>query len=375
MLTPGSLAIIQASFAREDRSRAIGAWSGLGGIATALGPLLGGWLVQVASWRWVFLINAPVALFVVLVALRHVPESSDPTAAGGVDVGGAILGAVGLAGITFALIEAPVRGAGSLAVVAAAALGVAACVGFVIAERRGRYPMLPLGIFTSDQFSAGNAVTFVVYAALSGVLFLLVVALQVVAGFSPIAAGTALLPVTLLMLVFSPRAGALAQRIGPRLPMSLGPLICAAGLLLLLRIDASASYLADVLPGVVVFGLGLSLLVAPLTAEVLAAVDSRHAGVASGINNAVARVAGLLAVAMLPALAGLSGPDYTDPAAFAHDLRVALMICAALLLLGAAIAVTTIRNDAVDPSQPRRFCAVDGTPLEPDQRPDTLPAA
>ncbi len=375
LLTPGSLAIIQASFAQEDRSRAIGAWSGLGGVATALGPFLGGWLVQAVSWRWVFLINAPIALVVVSVAQRHLPESRDPTASGGVDVVGAILGAVGLAGVTYALIEAPARGAGSPAVIAAAVLGGAACVGFLIAERRGRHPMLPLGIFSSAQFSAGNAVTFVVYAALSGVLFLLVVALQVVAGFSPIAAGTAMLPITLLMLMFSARAGALAQRIGPRVPMSLGPLICAAGLVLLLRIDESARYLADVLPGVVVFGLGLSLLVAPLTAAVLAAADNRHAGVASGVNNAVARVAGLLAVAVLPALAGLSGRDYTDPAAFAHGLHVALIICAALLVLGAAIAVLTIRNDAAEPSERRNFCVVDGTPLEPHQEIDTLPSA
>jgi EmrB/QacA subfamily drug resistance transporter len=366
LLTPGSLAMIQASFAPSDRARAIGAWSGLGGVATAIGPLLGGWLVATASWRWVFFINAPVAVVVAFVAQRHVPETADPRATGAVDVTGAVLGVLGLAGITYALIEAPERGVGSAQVVAAGVLGVAALIGFVFAERRQRLPMLPPEIFRSAQFSAGNAVTFLVYAALGGVFFLLVVALQTVAGFSPVAAGSALLPVTVLMLVLSARAGALAERIGPRLPMSLGPLICAGGLLLMLRVGRDAGYLVDVLPGVVVFGLGLSLLVAPLTAMVLAAADPEHAGVASGVNNAVARAAGLIAVAVLPAAAGLSGRDYADPVALSSGLHVALLICAVMLALGGLLAAVTVRNDGLaDPH--RRFCAIDGTPLSPDR--------
>jgi EmrB/QacA subfamily drug resistance transporter len=365
LLTPGSLAMIQASFAPADRARAIGAWSGLGGVATAVGPLLGGWLVATASWRWVFLINAPVAVLVVVVAQRHVPETADPTATGAVDVAGAVLGVLGLGGVTYALIEAPERGAGSASVVTAAVLGVAALIGFVLVERRERSPMLPPDIFRSLQFSAGNAVTFVVYAALGGVLFLLVVALQTVAGFSPVAAGSALLPVTVLMLLLSARAGALAQRVGPRLPMSLGPLICAGGLLLMLRVGRNAGYLVDVLPGVVVFGLGLSLLVAPLTAMVLAAADAEHAGVASGVNNAVARAAGLIAVAVLPAAAGLSGRDYADPVALSSGFHVALLICAVMLALGGLLAAVTVRNDVLK-APARRFCAVDGTPLSPD---------
>ena len=347
LLTPGSLAMIQASFAPEDRARAIGAWSGLGGVATAIGPFLGGWLIEVASWRWVFLINVPLAVVVVVVAQRHVPETLDTSVTGRIDALGAVLGAAGLAGVTYALIEAPARGATSVVVLSAGILGIAALPGFIVAESRGRHPMLPLGIFRSAQFSAANAVTFAVYGAFGGVFFLLVVHLQVVAGFSPLAAGTAMLPITVLMLLLSARAGALAERIGPRLPMSVGPLICAGALALMLRIGTGADYLTDVLPGVVVLGLGLALMVAPLTATVLAAADARHAGVASGVNNAVARAAGLIAVAVLPALGGLSGDDYTDPEAFASGFRVALLVGVGLLVLGAALAAATIRNDVL----------------------------
>jgi EmrB/QacA subfamily drug resistance transporter len=347
LLTPGSLAMIQASFTPQDRARAIGAWSGLGGVATAVGPFLGGWLIQVASWRWVFLINAPLAVVVVLVAQRHVPETRDGTASGSIDALGAGLGVLGLGGVTYAIIEAPVRGVGDPVVVAAALVGLAAMAGFVMAESRERHPMLPLSIFSSRQFSAANAVTFLVYGAFGGVLFLLVVQLQVVAGFSPLAAGTALLPVTVVMLLLSARGGQLAQRIGPRLPMSLGPLVCAAALVLMLRIGPGASYLRDVLPAMVVLGLGLALLVAPLTATVLAAADAQRAGVASGVNNAVARAAGLIAVAALPAVAGLSGDSYTDPVQFNSGFRVALAVAAGLLVVGAAVAAATIRDDVL----------------------------
>ena len=347
LLTPGSLAMIQASFAPQDRARAIGAWSGLGGVATAVGPFVGGWLIQVASWRWVFLINAPLAVVVVLVAQRHVPETRDGTASGSVDALGAGLGALGLGGVTYAIIEAPVRGVGDPVVVAAALVGLAAMVGFVVAESRERHPMLPLSIFSSRQFSAANAVTFLVYGAFGGVLFLLVVQLQVVAGFSPLVAGTALLPVTVIMLLLSARGGQLAQRIGPRLPMSLGPLVCAAALVLMLRIGPGASYARDVLPAMVVLGLGLALLVAPLTATVLAAADAQRAGVASGVNNAVARAAGLVAVAALPAVAGLSGDSYTDPVQFNSGFRVALAVAVGLLVVGAAVAAATIRDDVL----------------------------
>ena len=342
LLTPGSLAMISSSFPAVDRARAIGAWSGLGGVATAAGPFVGGYLVQVASWRWVFLINVPLAVWVVVLAQRHVPESRDPEASGRVDAAGAVLGAVGLAGVTYALIEAPVRGAGAPEVVAASLAGGLGLLAFLLVERRCAAPMLPLALFSSRVFSAVNAVTFVVYGAFGGVFFLLVVALQTVAGFSPLAAGTSLLPVTVVMLLLSSRAGAWAQVTGPRLPLTAGPLVCAAGVLLMLRVGPGASYVLDVLPGVTVLGLGLSWLVAPLTATVLAAAETRHVGVASGVNNAVARAAGLLAVAVLLALGGLAGDDYADHGAFADGFRTALLVCTGVLVAGAALSAVAV---------------------------------
>ena len=270
LLTPGSLAILQASFAPGDRGRAVGAWSGLSGIAAAIGPFVGGWLIGVGSWRPIFLINVPLAVLVVAVAVGHVPETRDPTAVRGIDVAGAVLTALGLAGVTWALIDAGERGA-TLGALSAGAVGLASLGGFVAVERHGRHPMLPLDIFRSRQFVAANLVTFVVYASLGITFFLLVVHLQQVLGYSPLQAGVATLPVTALMLVLSARAGLLAARIGPRLPMTVGPLAIAAGLALLSRVQAGTTYLGSVLPGLLVFGLGLTLTVAPLTGTVLAA--------------------------------------------------------------------------------------------------------
>lgn len=377
LLTPGSLAILEASFQPQDRARAIGAWSGLGGIAGALGPFLGGWLVQVASWRLVFLINVPLAALVVAVALRHVPESRDPEASGRLDLAGVVTAAAGLAGLTYGFTAWTAHGPDSPGVLAALGMGVAGLVGFVLVERRSRNPMLPLEVFASRTFSAANLATFAIYAALGGVIFLVVLELQVVAGFAPVAAGTALLPITVLMLLFSARAGALSQRIGPRAPMTLGPLVCAAALLLLARIGPHASYLRTVLPAVVVLGLGLSLTVAPLTATVLGSVHDRHAGIASGVNNAVARAAGLLAVAVLPLAAGLGNGSLTDPRALAPTYRAAMLICGGLLLAAAAVSFTLIpagrarRAAEPVPEPPRRapryHCGVAGPPLEPRQ--------
>jgi EmrB/QacA subfamily drug resistance transporter len=348
LLTPGSLSILQASFRSGDRARAIGAWSGLGGVATAIGPLLGGWLVDVASWRWVFLINLPLAALVVVVTLRHVPESRDPASAGtAVDWSGGVLGALALAGVTFALIEAD---AGARLVVPALVVAAAGAVLFVLRERRAAYPVLPFPVFSSAQFSATNAVTFLVYGGFGALFFLLVVHLQVVAGFGPVAAGSALLPVTAIMLVLSARSGALAARIGPRLQMSSGPLVCAVGLLLLSRIGTDASYVLDVLPGMVVFGLGLAIMVAPLTSAALAAAPAEHAGMASGVNNAVARTGGLLAVAAIPALAGISGSEGSgyDSPSFADGFQQALWISAAILVVAGVLAALTIRNDLLE---------------------------
>jgi len=351
LLTPGSLSMIESSFAEDDRATAIGAWSGLAGVSTALGPLLGGYLVGAVSWRAIFLINLPLGAFVVVTARRHVPETSDDSATGRLDVRGAVLAAVGLGGATFALIEGPGHALSPAS--AAGVLGVAAFVAFLVAEHRSANPMMPLGMFASSQFRAANLVTFVVYGSLGGVFFLLVAYLQISLHYSPIESGAASLPVTVLMLVLSARSGALAQRIGPRLPLSLGPLVIAAGMLLMTRIRPGGSYPSSVLPAVVTFGLGLTLVVAPVTATVLAAADERHSGIASGINNAVSRVAGLLAVAVLPAVAGLSGHRFYVPAAMDHGFRVAMQLCAAVAAAGGVLAWVTIKNDVLEKAATR----------------------
>jgi len=380
LLTPGSLAIIQAAFAADDRPKAIGAWSGLGGVAGAVGPLLGGWIIGAVGWRWIFLLNLPLAAAVVAVTVRHVPETRDPTSHGRFDWTGAILAALALAGITYALIEAPGKGLARAALIGAA--GILAGVGFVLLERRrgragsGTPPMVPLDVFASRQFTAVNVVTFVIYAALSATLFLLVLQLQVVSGYTPLQAGLSLLPLTLLMLLLSARAGALAQRVGPRWLMTAGCLLCGVGLLLAVRIGPHASYVADVLPAVVLFGLGLSAVVAPLTATVLASADVRHAGVASGVNNAVARAAGLLAVAGLPLAVGLTGDAYQNPTEMNSGFQMAMVICAGLLALGAVLSALTIDNDVLRPepehpvAQPECLTClpIGSPPLEPGNR-------
>jgi EmrB/QacA subfamily drug resistance transporter len=381
LLTPGSLAIISASFAGADRAAAVGAWSGLGGVAGAIGPFLGGWLVE-WSWRAVFLVNLPVAVLIVAVAARHVPETRDPDAAPGLDWTGTVLVAAGLGGLTYALTSAG-SDTGARVVLWAAA-GIVALVAFTVVQHRSRHPLVPPALFRNAQFTAANAVTLLVYAALGVVFVLLVLQLQVVSGYSPLLAGTALLPVTALMLLFSARAGALAQRIGPRLPMTVGPLLAAAGLLLLSRIGADASYAGDVLPGAVVFGSGLTLLVAPLTATVLASAEDRFAGVASGVNNAVARAAGLLAVAVVPVAAGIGGDDYTDPDAFGSGFRTAMLICAGLLLAGAVVAAVAVRRPLDRAALPTDdgtrmpleeclHCGVDGPQLHPRGAPARTP--
>ena len=377
LLTPGSLAIIQASFAPDERPRAVGAWSGLGGVASAIGPLLGGWLVQAGGWRWVFLLNLPLAVAVIVVTLRHVPETRDPSASGQFDGAGAGLAALALAGITYALIEAT-EPTGITGVIIAAVIGVVAAVTFGVVERRRTRapdptpPMLPLDVFASRQFTVINVITFLVYGAFGGLLFLLVLQLQVVAGFSPVAAGSALLPVTVLMLALSARSGALAQRIGPRWLMTGGITGLAIGMALMSRIGVHASYAADVLPAVIVFGLGLSLTVAPLTATVLASADVRHAGVASGVNNAVARAAGLVAVAALPAAVGLTGASFHTPARFSQGFDRATIACAILLLIAAALTAALVDNTVLwtggrpgAPSEAPTCCPVGAPQLQP----------
>ncbi len=322
--------------------------------------MLGGWLVDVASWRWVFLINLPLAVVVVWIAARHLPETRDPESDGtSVDLGGGVLGALALAGLNYALIE---RGDAAWP---AGAVAVVALVAFVLRERSAAFPVLPFRVFTSLQFSATNAVTFLVYGAIGVTFSLLVVQLQVTAGFGPVAAGSSLLPITAVMLVLSVRSGALASRIGPRLQMSVGPLLCAGGTLLLARIGEASTYLVDVLPGVLVFGLGLATQVAPLTATALAAAPAEHAGMASGVNNAVARTGGLVAVAAVPALVGIGGIG--GGAAVGSGYQHALWVAAGLLVGAAALAAAAVRNGVLDDdTEPAvlahqlKHCGVDG---------------
>jgi EmrB/QacA subfamily drug resistance transporter len=346
LLTPGSLAIIQSSFAPRDRPRAIGAWSALGGIAGLIGPFLGGFLVDAASWRWVFLVNAPLAVVVVLVAVRHVPESRDAGRTGRFDALGAVWGALALGGVTYALIAAG-DGPGRPQVWGSAVVGVLAGMAFVVRERRAREPMLPTEVFADREFTGANLSTFVIYGALGGFSFFLVLELQTVLGYTATAAGAAMIPSIVVLSLLSSRAGALAQRTGARLPMTVGPLVAAAGVLWLTRVGPGSSYWVDVLPGSLVSGVGLSLLVAPLTATVLDAAPDHLVGVASGVNNAVARAANLLAVAALPVAVGLSGDDYADPATFSAGFHTAMGVCAALMAVGGAVAWRTIRSDTL----------------------------
>lgn len=345
LLTPGSLAILQSSFDRVDRARAIGAWSGLGGIAAAVGPLVGGLLVQAWSWRLAFLINLPVAVICVWMARKYVPESRDEQMRGHPDIVSSALGAVGLAGVTTALVEAPVRGADPIVLVAGI-LGLAGLTAFVVLQIKSRDPLVPPEMFRDRTFTLSNALTFVVYTALGGVMMLLVLQLQVSLGYGPTAAGVAGLPITIIMLLTSSLSGRIAQKFGPRLQLVVGPLVIAVGMLLMMRIEPGASYVTEVLPAVVVFGLGLTTVVAPVTATVLAAAEDRHAGVASGVNNAIARTGGLLAVAVLPAVAGLNGAAYTDPTALTSAWRTSLTICAVLAAVGGVLALG-VRNDVL----------------------------
>jgi EmrB/QacA subfamily drug resistance transporter len=354
LLTPGSLAIIQASFAPEDRGRAIGLWSGLGGVGTAIGPFLGGWLVDAASWRWIFLLNVPLGIAVVTVAVRHVPETRDPNATGRIDLPGALLGALALAGLTLGLSET----SWLLAIA-----GVVLLVSFVLVERGTAQPLVPMTLFSSRVFSGTNVVTLLLYGALGVVFFLLGLVLQGPLGYTPLQAGAATVPITLAMLFLSPRAGALAERIGPRIPMTVGPLLVAAAMLLLTRIEPDSSYVTGVLPGIVVFGLGLALTVAPLTATALGAVDDEHAGIASGVNNAVARTGQLLAVAAVPVVAGFAPGAPVAADDLIDGFHTVMRAAAATAIVAAVIAWVTLRRTAPTLEQPPTWhCAAGGPP-------------
>ena len=333
LLVPGSLAILKNCFRPEDQDRAVGAWTGLSGVTTAAGPLVGGWLVEALSWRAIFFLNLPLALAAVCAAARCFP--ADQGEARGIDWRGAALAAVALGGTAYALIEGPARGWPWSALVGAA-LGGGALAAFLGWERRAAEPMLPLGLFRRRQFTAANLTTFTLYFALSAAMFLVMLGLQQGLGYGPLGASLVLLPLAAITLVLSPAAGRLAHAVGYRLPMTIGSVVAGTGLLLVGAVGLPARSLGSLVAGVVVFALGLGLTVAPLTAAVMAAVEERDAGIASGVNNAVARVAGLLGVAILPGLGGLSEAESGER--FLSSIGAGLLATAAVTMTGGLVA-------------------------------------
>ncbi|MDP9299320.1 MAG: DHA2 family efflux MFS transporter permease subunit [Actinomycetota bacterium] len=367
LLTPGSLAILESSFRQSDRAAAVGAWSGLGGAAGAIGPFIGGALVDGPGWRWAFLVNVPVAVVVVFCAHAAVPESRDPHASRMLDFTGAVLGVVALASSTWALTEAGPQGWADTGVLSAGGIAIVAAAAFVRHLLRTRDPLVPPALFRNRTFTVVNLQTVLLYGALGVSFFLVAYELQVAAGWSALRAGVALLPTTVLMLLLSAASGSLAQRIGPRVQLTVGPLLAAGGLLLLTRIGPDTSWVSDVLPGALVFGLGLVTFVAPLTATVMAGADPDHVSVASGVNNGVARTASLGALALVPAISGLSvavgATQITDA------FRRGLVIAACGAAGAGALAFVGLGPRLRHPLTARRLhCAVDGPPLQPSLR-------
>jgi EmrB/QacA subfamily drug resistance transporter len=365
LFTPGSLAILQASFRERDRAKAVGAWSGLGGVAGAIGPFVGGWLVDGPGWRWAFLINVPVAALVVVCSVVAVPESRDPDAARGLDVIGAGIGVVTLGAATLALTEAGPRGWTDPVVLGAGAIAVLGATAFVYRMLHTADPLVPPSLFRSRAFTVTNLATVLLYAAIGVTFFLVAYELQVGAGWSALQAGTALLPATFLMLIFSAKSGELGQRIGPRLQLTVGPLLAAAGLVLLSRIGPDASWVPDVLPGAIIFGLGVVTFVAPLTATVMGSVDPSEVSIASGVNNAVARTASLAALSVIPVVSGLS--DATGATSVTDAFRTAMLIAAGIALVAAPVSFVGLGARPRSRRSARRaYCSVDGPPLQPD---------
>jgi EmrB/QacA subfamily drug resistance transporter len=311
LVTPTALAVIIHVFPEDERARAIGTWTALSSVVGVIGPFIGGVLIAAGSWRLIFLLNAPLVLVTVTLITRGVPASASAGTAGRLDFPGALLAALALSGSVFAVTEEPARGWSTM-VIGSFAAGILGGIAFVVHEARARAPMLPLSLFRERNFTIGNLATLTAYLGLGGVIFLLPVFLQEVSGYSPVQAGLALLPVTALIIVLSRRFGALADRVGSRLPISVGALVAAGGLLLLARVDRRADYLSEVLPALLVFGLGLAMLVAPLTATVLGAVEEDHAGIAAAVNTTLSRVAQLFAVAVLGAVVSLTFASRVD---------------------------------------------------------------
>jgi EmrB/QacA subfamily drug resistance transporter len=339
ILTPAGLAVITATFSGEERGAAIGTWTAWTGVAFVVGPLVGGWLVTNASWRWIFLINIPFVVATLALVAYAVPKRDQGNERARVDVLGGVLCALGLGGPVFALIEAPTRGWSDPLIVGSLAGGVTLFAFFLIWERRSSEPMLPLRLFSRRNFSFANIETLTVYAGLSTLTFFLVLFVQQIAGYSALKSGLALLPVTIVMFLLSPRVGRLSMRHGPRLFMGVGPFVAAVGLVALIRLKAGFSYWFELLPPLVVFSVGLSMIVAPLTATVLSDAGEHDAGIASGVNNAVARVASLLGIAVVgAAVAG------TDNRLDQSGFRLAMVITAALVAAGGAVGLAGIRN-------------------------------
>ncbi len=343
LLIPSSLAIVQQAFRPRDRGRAIGLWSGLAGLATVVGPFLGGFLVDTLSWRWVFFVNPPLAAIAGLLAVRHVPDLR-PGGASRPDWAGGALATAGLAAIVFALIQGPVWGWGSAAVLAAGAGGVGALAGFILVEARVSDPMLPLAAFRNRQFTAANLATLPVYGALGGTFFLLTIQLQNNLGYSALEAGAATIPVSAVLLAGSAQAGRLYNTIGPRLPMTAGPLVAGVGVAWLAGVEPGAGYWTGVLPPLAAFGAGMTLTVAPLTATAMGALDDHRAGLASGVNNAMSRIAQLLAVPLLPLAAGISRVDEVMGMRFSDGFSRAMLVAGAVLAAGGALSWLLVRN-------------------------------
>ena len=340
LLTPAALAVIVATFPREERGAAVGSWTAWGAVGVLLGPLIGGQLVDLASWRWIFAINLPLLAITLALIARVIPAGRGAGADVPIDVRGGSACAAGLAALTFGLIRQPEAGFADPSVALPIVGGLALLAGFVAYERRVTAPMLPLGLFRNRDFAVGNLETLSMYAGLSLLFFFLAIFLQRGAGYSAVAAGSASIPVTVIMFLLSRRFGALADRFGPRLFMGLGPLVSAAGLAYLTRVPKDVSYVIDLLPALIAFGIGLSMTVAPLTATVLAAAEERNAGIASGVNNAIARAAGLFGIALVGALVAARYGDAADASLGAFHLAMA--ISAGLVGLGGVLALVGI---------------------------------